>query len=79
MERVSRRRAKAVVGAVLGLVLATAQAAVLENANLAIEIDDAMYAVRSIAIDSGTDVQSVDYPTLRRKLETGGQAVELEK
>ena len=48
MENASRRCAKALVGAVLGMSLAAAQAAVLENANLAIEIDDATYAVRSI-------------------------------
>ena len=48
MEIASRRCAKALVGAVLGMSLVAAQAAVLENADLAIEIDDATYAVRSI-------------------------------
>ena len=38
---------KKVVLAVLGLVVSAAPAAVLENAELAIELDDASFAVRS--------------------------------
>ena len=35
-------------------------------------------AAASIAIDSAADVQSVDYPTLRRKLVSEGQVVEID-
>ena len=62
MERLGKRRAKAVVCAVLGLTLVTAQAAVLENANLAIEIDDASYAVRSIVNKKAGGATFVESP-----------------
>ncbi|MBQ0032552.1 MAG: hypothetical protein KBT68_07095, partial [bacterium] len=48
---------------VLGLTLVTAQAAVLENANLAIEIDDASYAVRSIMNKKAGGVKFVEPTT----------------
>lgn len=52
-----------IVGVMLGFVLASAQAAVLENAELAIEIDDATYAVRSIVNRKAGGVRFVEPTT----------------
>lgn len=52
--------ATALVCAVLGLVLLDARAVVLENADLAVEIDDATYAVRSVANRKAGGAKFVD-------------------
>ena len=53
---------KKVVLTVLGVALSSAPAAVIENAELAIELDDASFAVRSIVNKKAGDVKFVDAP-----------------